>query len=174
MFEEAPADVPEEAVRWWRDGHHRWFFSKGKLDPPKLENFAEQIGISVRRLYDWRHDERLAPYLGKWPPKREDQPPWEQERRSVADPEDQVLNVVQDEIRTLREVRTAILVDGRPVTKVEFFDAKTHVFVYSSLEFHGLVAAGLSAIVVRDLLTDGHFDHLVRLCHFLATHMWHG
>jgi hypothetical protein len=127
----------------------------------------------VRTLHRIR--EKHPEEVGPWPPKRTDRPPWKRSNDALlpsAEAEN-IFNVVPDEVHTLRRVRSAGFdEEGNPITITQLYDSKTGDLVHQFIGLHGVLAAGLGALAVMDLLTDGHFDHIIRMCHFVATHVW--
>jgi hypothetical protein len=187
---EVPVDVPQEAIRYWQ-AHHRWFVDAGKLESPTREEFAERFKppISTSKLDRIRQGNgkyaNVPKYLGHWPPRREDRPPWETSVDGLVPVETQELNVIQ-EIHTLRNVVVAGFEGGKVVRVVQLHDALTGQLVHSYLEpeppsptapdSHGLavLAAGLSGFGLLDFISDGRLDGVVRICHFLAPQFLRG
>jgi hypothetical protein len=166
-----PDDVPEFAIRYWA-AHRRWFETTRR--PPVREELhrvynrgvpaAEQIAL---RTFD-RGRKLCKRWLGSWPPKHDERPPWEQ--MPLVPVQDEPFNVVAGEIHHLARARTAVVDEsGRPAIRVDEYDTTDGRVIHSYIDLHGVIAAGLVvAFGALDLLIDGRIDGVIQVCHLLG------
>jgi len=168
-----PNDVPAFAIQYWA-AHERWF--KTTRRPPIREELhrlynrmvpePEQIAL---RTFDRRRD-TYREWLGSWPPKLDERPPWEHAPRLAQDEVVERFNVVDGEIHHIARARTAVVDEhGRPAIRVDEYDTVDGRVIHSYIDLHGVIAAGLvAAFSMLDLLVDGHADGVIQVCHLLG------
>jgi len=174
--DDIPEDTPQFAIDYWKTVE-RWFGCT--RNPPRVEPFRRLFNALQppgddlpRRTFDRYRLDVYRHWVGRWPPKYHQRPPWEQPALPLP-AEDGVFNVVPDEIHHLRQVRTPVISDdGAPAMRVDEYDTLTRRIVHSFIEFHVLAAAfPASLVTLLDLLSDGKLDHVIRWCLLFSEHL---